>query len=263
MGRASMQAVQAISHELAGWQDRSTAVAADFLALANVVAGEPALISALLDGERSAEDKRTLIDRVFGAYGSPSARALLARSVAAKWSDEASFSAGLFEIGIRAVAEFAGNADVITRELVAVGEAIEAHGALELTLSSKLTPVAEKRRILDRVFTDKVSEATRLILDELVNDPERRRLRRLLAWASRTVADQGQRSIARVTSAVPIEGANLERLQRALSVKYGRPVQVATLTDPSVIGGLRIEFGSDVIDDTVAGRLANLHRTLS
>lgn len=48
------------------------------------------------------------------------------------------------------------------------------------------------------------------------------------------------------------------RIQAALEARYGAGLQVTFGTDPTLLGGLRIQVGSDVYDGSVRGRLEDL-----
>jgi F-type H+-transporting ATPase subunit delta len=48
-----------------------------------------------------------------------------------------------------------------------------------------------------------------------------------------------------------------------LKRQYGHAVQLNVIVDPSVLGGVRINIGDDVIDSTIASRLADARRRLA
>jgi F-type H+-transporting ATPase subunit delta len=77
------------------------------------------------------------------------------------------------------------------------------------------------------------------------------------------VADQAGRRVATVTVARALPEAQLERLRLALAKRFGRDVAVNQVIDQSVVGGMRVEFGDEVIDDTAAARLKNLRLQLA
>ena len=62
--------------------------------------------------------------------------------------------------------------------------------------------------------------------------------------------------------AVPLTADQAERLRAALSRQVGREVTLQVDIDPAVIGGVRVRLGDEVIEGTVAGRLAAAERQL-
>jgi F-type H+-transporting ATPase subunit delta len=63
------------------------------------------------------------------------------------------------------------------------------------------------------------------------------------------------RRTARVESATPLSSAQQNELSGTLSRQYGQGLQISFQHNPSLLGGLRIKVGSDVVDATVQGRL--------
>jgi F-type H+-transporting ATPase subunit delta len=93
--------------------------------------------------------------------------------------------------------------------------------------------------------------------------PRGRSVRVALRKTAAIVASQEGLSIATVTSARPRSDAQLERLQAGLSRAYGRDLRFNQVVDPSLIGGLRVQVGDDVIDSSVATRLADVRLQLA
>ena len=69
--------------------------------------------------------------------------------------------------------------------------------------------------------------------------------------------------LAHVRVARELSDGQRSRLAEALSSQYARPVHLNIEVDPAVIGGMRVEIGDDVIDGTVAARLAEARRKLA
>jgi len=63
------------------------------------------------------------------------------------------------------------------------------------------------------------------------------------------------RRTARVESATPLSPAHEGEISNTLSRRYGPGLQISFVHNPSLLGGLRIKVGSDVVDATVQGRL--------
>ncbi len=66
-----------------------------------------------------------------------------------------------------------------------------------------------------------------------------------------------------VTAAGPIDDAMRRRIEEALAARLGTRVQVETVEDASIIGGLVIHIRDRVIDDSVRTRLQQLQAAMA
>ncbi len=69
------------------------------------------------------------------------------------------------------------------------------------------------------------------------------------------------RHAARVESAVPLPADQKDRVLQSLTRAYGKGLSASFAENPALIGGMRIQVGSDVYDGSVRGRLAALERS--
>lgn len=69
-------------------------------------------------------------------------------------------------------------------------------------------------------------------------------------------------SDARITSAFPVTDAQLADVMGALERRFGRKLKPSVTVDPSLIGGLRVEVGDEVLDTSVQARLAQMRVAL-
>jgi F-type H+-transporting ATPase subunit delta len=70
-----------------------------------------------------------------------------------------------------------------------------------------------------------------------------------------------QSRTVRVENAVPTSDSLMADLKSSLTLKYGTGLDFQFFVDPTLIGGLRIQIGSDVFDGTVKTRLAALENS--
>ncbi|MFC5608836.1 F0F1 ATP synthase subunit delta [Variovorax soli] len=70
-------------------------------------------------------------------------------------------------------------------------------------------------------------------------------------------------SDAVVQSAFPIGAAELAQLGGALEKRFGRKLQLTVAQDPSLIGGIRVVVGDEVLDTSVKARLEQMKVALS
>ena len=90
----------------------------------------------------------------------------------------------------------------------------------------------------------------------------RRRSLAILAGFARLVRLERYRRTAVVESAVPLPIDVRNEIRDILTRRYGPRVETMYAHDPSLIGGLRVQVGSNVYDGTVRGRLAALRSRL-
>jgi len=66
-----------------------------------------------------------------------------------------------------------------------------------------------------------------------------------------------------VTAASVLSTKQQKRLSTVLERLYQRPLQLNVAVDPSMLGGLRIQVGSEVVDGTILARLDEARRRLA
>jgi F-type H+-transporting ATPase subunit delta len=68
---------------------------------------------------------------------------------------------------------------------------------------------------------------------------------------------------AEVTSAVPLNEAQVSELKKTLKDSVGKDVALNTRIDPSLLGGLVVKVASRMIDSSLKTKLQNLRVSLS
>lgn len=262
MGSATRGALAGTRADLAAAGRAELPVAGDLLAASRVIGATPHLRTALTDNEAGVAEKRALIERVFGGKVSPTAVSLLVSAASQRWSSASDFLSGLEEVGLRVAADAAGDTDV-DAELYAFQRLVAADAELELALGSKLGSTDAKVKLVDRLLGPAASPATTLVVRHLVQAPRGRRIGEMLRHVASVVADQRGFDVATVTTAVPLTDDQVVRLERTLGAQAGRRIRFDSVVDPSVVGGVRVQIGDDVIDGSVASRLNDLRQKLA
>lgn len=262
MGSATTQAQRASNAELSGAKGLNLAVASQLFHAARVVGSTSHLSGALADPSASPESRRKVVEGVFGPTFAPATVSLLSFAVQQRWSSAADLVAGVEELAIRVVAIAESGAD-LEGELFSVSRMVTQNPELELALGSRLGDATSKGALVDTLLGGRVSAGTALIVSSIVQQPGERRIRESLSRTMRIVSDELNRTVATVTTATPLSDAQAAQLVRLLSAKYGRDVSLNTVVDTSVVGGLRVQIADDVIDASVAARLAELRQRLA
>jgi F-type H+-transporting ATPase subunit delta len=167
------------------------------------------------------------------------------------------YAAAIFEL-----ARAEGELSRVEREFYAIARTIESSPELRDAMIDPRLPAERKQAIVDELVGGRASEVTVNLVGLLIGQG---RASELPAIADR-LADQAARSagveLAEVRSAIPLDDAAVERLKAALAKSTGRPVEVRTVVDPSVLGGIVARVGDTVIDGSVRSRLDSLRAAL-
>lgn len=258
--REALASTRAVLSDLGSSAD--LAVGAEILASGRAIAGAPQLLGLLSDPTADPAGKKVLIDRVFAGQ-SHATRAVLTAVAGSRWSSHQDLLAGIEDAGIRAVAATAGTGSPIESELFAFETAVRSDAGLELALGTKLGSPAQKGALVERLLGPKASQQTVTIVSALVQQPRGRRIGELVRDASRIVAEQDGKLVATVVTATALTTAQSARVARGLAERYGKDISINQVVDPTVVGGVRVQIGGDVIDGTVSTRLSELRRQLA
>lgn len=264
MGSATREATAASRAALAAVGGPvDLALAEQLFAAGRTIGSSLQLRTLLAESAGEASVKRAALGAVFGSSLSPTALSLLESVVSNRWSSVDDLLAGIEDLGLRTAARSAAPGTDIEGELFAFRATVTSNPELELAIGSKLGDATAKAALVDSLLTGKVSGQALAIIRHLVQQPRGRRIGALMADAAATVADQAGELIATVTTAAPLADVQRQRLRQSLTARYGKAVTLNELVDTALIGGVRVAIGDDVIDGSVATRIADLRLQLA
>lgn len=261
MGASTTASTEQARAALAAVRTPDRALGDELLSAATAIAGSHQLMQTVTDVGIDAEVRTGLVRRIFARSLGEGAIRLLTGMAAARWSAGDDLVGAIEDIAFRAYARTASST-AIESELFAVQRAIGSDSRLELALSNTASPVSARLSAVDRLVVNATAE-TRAIVRHVVSYPRGRRIVEGLERAERIVADAKGGLVATVQVAHPLGAAQLRRLGSGLESRYGRSVVVDQVIDPTVVGGVRIAIGDDVIDGTVRARLDGLRLQLA
>ncbi|HEV2779788.1 MAG TPA: F0F1 ATP synthase subunit delta [Actinophytocola sp.] len=238
----------------------------ELFAVLGVLARERVLRRHLSDPATPEAKRRRLVDTVFGGKVSEATMDTLNALVSSRWSAGRDLVDAIEELARQAalaVAERDGAIEDVEDELFRFARVLAAEPRLRELLADELQPVDSRLALLDELASDKVRPITLELLRQVVRVPRGRSLDAVVERLAGLAADRRGRSVAHVTAAAPLTAEQERRLAESLSTIYRRPVSVQVELDPDLLGGLVITVGGEVIDGSVATRLAAARQRLS
>jgi len=242
------------------------ALADELFSVGRLLNGQLTLRRALSDPAGRPEDRAALAQRLFGSKVSDTALDLVETVARLRWSHPIdlvdAFTALATEASLDA-ADARGELDGVEDELFRFGRIIGGDRELGRILSDRKAPTEGKRALLDRLLAGRVSPVTEQLLRNVLTGPHAGTAENAVERLSEVASRRRGQSIARVTTAVALTAAQEQRLSDVLRRIYGRTVGLQVTVDPSVLGGLVVQVGDEVIDGSIAHRLEAAERRLA
>lgn len=249
----------------AGKPAELTRLGEDLFAVLGLLTREPALRRALGDPATPREARSELADRLLaGKIGQPALDAV-SDLVSSRWSRPGDLVEAVEVLARRAVlgaAEKDNTLDDVEDQLFRFGRVLDREPRLAALLADENTPADGRVGLLGEVLGGKVSPVTATLLEHTVRNPRGRSLDRAAEELSELAAARRDRYVAHVRTPVRLSPAQEQRLTDSLSRLYGRPISLQVEQDESLLGGLVVRVGGELIDGSIAGRLAAARRTL-
>ena len=219
---------------------------------------------ALTDPSRPVADKVAVLTELLGDNVHPMTMEIMTDLVSRRWSRARDIANAVEDFGVDAMMYYA---DATGATLQVSVELSELHSAL-LNLPvvrAKLydyQATSEARvKLFREVFSGKtLNKVTMRLAEHATCNLRRRRYLETIQWLINKFSRHMGESMVTVTTATPLKKEQIERLVEVYSAKVGRQVHINSVVDPTVLGGMRIQVGDEVTDNTVVAQLQNLHR---
>ena len=219
---------------------------------------------ALTDPSRPVADKVAVLKELLGDNAHPMTMEIMTDLVSRRWSRARDIANAVEDFGVDAMMYYADATDATLQVSI---ELSELHSAL-LTLPvvrAKLydyQATSEARvKLFREVFSGKtLNKVTMRLAEHATCNLRRRRYLEAIQWLINKFSRHMGESMVTVTTATPLKKEQIKRLVEVYSAKVGRQVHINSVVDPTVLGGMRIQVGDEVTDNTVVAQLQNLHR---
>ena len=227
---------------------------------------------ALSDPSVDAKRKAALATAVLGSHVSDVTLRIVTEVVRARWSRMRDLADALETVAVLAMlieadahpgrGHHAGESDDVEDELFRFGRIVEANADLRSALADPALPDENKVSLVNTLVEDKARPVTVRLLTQVATRPRGRSPEDAIADYTDIASQRRTRLVARVTTAVALSHSEITRLQEALAGLYGHQVHLQIEVDADIVGGVVVHVGDEVLDGSVAGRLAEARRRL-
>jgi F-type H+-transporting ATPase subunit delta len=234
----------------------------DLTSVAGLLIGEPILARHLAESSGEGEAKKRLVHRLLDGKVGANALDVLETAVSVRWShtgDLVDVIEHVARLALLIRAERDNQADEVEEQLFRFTRILDEQPRLSTLLGDYTAPADGRVALLRKLLGDgSGANATvnALLVQTISLVRGERADEAVLALAQLAVARRGE-IVAHVSAAAALSAAQRTRLTQVLTRIYNHPVSVQLNIDPSVLGGLSVAVGDEVIDGTLSSRLAS------
>ena len=231
---------------------------------AMILAGSIGLRRAITDPSRDNAAKATLVTEIFGKTVAAKTLGILTTISSLHWSSSGDLVQVIEQLAIEAEASAAnigGELDRVEDEFFATSQAISQSFDLRKAL---LVPdaVVAKGALIQGLLGKTATASTIKLVIHLVNNLRGRSIEAAFDDYLHALAARRNRVIAHVRVAAALSDAQRARLVTVLTAQVGQPVRVNLEIDPTIVGGVSVMFGDEIVDGTISNRIAGAGRAL-
>jgi F-type H+-transporting ATPase subunit delta len=244
----------------------ATRLASELFAVVGLLDTQHGLRRALSDPGKPAAEKGAVAGALLHGKITGRAEALVVAAAEGRWATSGDLSDAVEQIAVEAMvlaAEAEQGLDDLEDGLFRFGRVVAANPDLRATLADPSLPEQGKRQLLRTLLDGKVTPVTLALISQMVVHPRGRPLTVALDMCADIAARRRQQLIAVVRTATELSASQRQRLAQALAHSYGHDVHLDVVIDPSVVGGISVQIGEELIDGTAASRLAAVRRRLA
>lgn len=227
--------------------------------------GDRTLRIAVSDPSVEAEQRTGIVERLYGGKIAEPTLSVLKEVARQQWSTTREFRDGLVELGRRSLlrgAEAQGQLEQVEEELFQLSRLLDREGKLTQLLSDRTAESSAKRGLLANVLYGKVTMFTEALSLQVIGRPDKNPIDDIAGIAEQA-AQLRNRSVAHVVAAEELNEGQQASLAEKLGQIYGRDMSIHTEVDASLLGGVVVRVGDEIIDGSTRNHIERLRAALA
>jgi ATP synthase F1 delta subunit len=237
-----------------------TSLADDLASVVKLLRREVRLTRHLGDPSLDSAHKVQLAERLLSGKVSDSALDILRSAVSQRWSSTSDLTRGIQHVARLALlvrAERDDQIEEVEDELFRFSRILDSEPRLITLLSEYTTPVDGRISLLNSVLSRRASKNAADLLRQTIELLHGERADEAVRELANLAVSRRGEVVAHVSAAAELNAAQYDRLTELLTRIYGHPVSLQLAVNPALLGGLTIAVGDEVIDGSLASKLAS------
>jgi len=268
---ASREALEAADRHLLEVSEPLTgvglaALGSDLDGVSDLLLTQVSLRRTLSENTLAPEARAGIVDRLLGGKISAPALDVVQFAVRQEWASSRDLQDALRRLSRTAMfrrAERTGELDEVEDQLFRFGRIVDASPELSVILDDPTADPDARSAMVRRLLSGRAHTLVTELVDALARDTGGRSFTHGVRELLDQAAKRRDKIVAFVKTARPLTDEQVGRLRASLARIYGRDVTTHVEIEPSVLGGIRVQIGDEVIDGTVAGRIDDLRRRMA
>ncbi len=268
---ASRQALEATNRHLLEVSEPLTgvglaALGSDLDRVSDLLLTQVPLRRTLSENTLAPDARAGIVQRLLGGKISDPALDVAQFAVRQEWASSRDLQDAVRRLSRTAMfrrAERTGELDEVEDQLFRFGRIVDASPELSVILDDPTADPEARSALVHRLLSGRAHTLVTELVDALARDTAGRSFTHGVRELLDQAAQRRDKIVAFVKAARPPTDEQVDRLRAALARIYGREVTTHVEIEPSLLGGIRVQVGDELIDGTVAGRLDDLRRRLA
>lgn len=238
----------------------------ELFTITNVLDHNIQLERALTDPSRPVEDKVAVVKTLIGDDAHPLTMEIMSDLVARRWSRVSDIANAAEDFGVDGMMYYADHTNAtlqVSIELAQLHSSLLNLPVVRSKLYDATVPAEARIKLLYSLIGNAdFNVVTKRLAEHATCNLRNRRYLQTIQWLINKFSRHMGESMVTVTTATPLSKEQVKKLVAIYSAKTGHPVHINSVVDSTVLGGMRIQVGDEVTDNTVVAQLQHLQRTV-
>lgn len=211
---------------------------------------------ALNDSAGTKQSKAELIERAFCGLSMPARQHLLAMANRT-WTSSDGFLSQLETDAVQATWRWASGKDCFDRclnEVFGFAKLVESNQELRAAVTDRRSSPAQRQELVRSMLSGSMARPAVMLIETAITS-QIGTIDAALRHFQEIGADSIGARLTVVTVAKPLPPEQKNRLKAGLEAYFDATIVIQEIVDPSVLGGVRVECGAEVIDATMTSGL--------